>query len=283
MTSAPLRAFTLAITIAMAVPSPGQAQGPATALSPAAMFEQPLAPHGEWIEVPPYGLVWRPVGIEAGWRPYFHGEWVWTDEGWYWASDEPWGWATYHYGRWLLDPRWGWCWVPGDVWAPAWVAWRLGAGAVGWAPLAPGVTAWWVETVPIVPGLWVFVPARTFVGVRIERAGVFPPGSVPQLLHESRPAPPRQATPSPVSGHRPAPAPPRGGPSRRFIEDHQGKPVPPRRIVAAPSAAEARGVSRDGAVRVYRPAPARPVHRAPAAAPRPAPAPAAPRPAPDRR
>src|SRR5262249_44023310 len=34
----------------------------------------------------------------------------------------------------------GWIWVPRTEWAPAWVAWRSGAGYVGWAPLPPSAT-----------------------------------------------------------------------------------------------------------------------------------------------
>lgn len=33
--------------------------------------------------------------------------------GWTWFSDEPFGWATYHYGRWAWDSQAGWLWVPG--------------------------------------------------------------------------------------------------------------------------------------------------------------------------
>jgi hypothetical protein len=60
--------------------------------------------------------------------------------GWTWVDDAPWGWAPFHYGRWTLDASFGWVWVPGDVWGPAWVAWREGDGFVGWAPLPPSVT-----------------------------------------------------------------------------------------------------------------------------------------------
>jgi hypothetical protein len=75
--------------------------------------------------------------VEVGWRPYANGHWERTDAGWYWASDEPWGWATYHYGRWDFSVNFGWIWVPHTQWAPAWVSWRQGAGYVGWAPLPP--------------------------------------------------------------------------------------------------------------------------------------------------
>lgn len=99
--------------------------------------EAPLSAHGKWVEVGSYGRCWHPAGVVVGWRPYCTGEWVWTDCGWYWESDEPWGWACYHYGYWVEDPVYGWVWVPGVEWAPAWVSWRVGGGYIGWAPLPP--------------------------------------------------------------------------------------------------------------------------------------------------
>ena len=77
--------------------------------------------------------------MAVGWRPYTQGHWVDTDYGWTWISDEPWGWATYHYGRWLADQEYGWLWVPGNQWGPAWVSFQQGGGYVGWAPLPPAV------------------------------------------------------------------------------------------------------------------------------------------------
>jgi len=104
-------------------------------------FYAPLTPSGAWIDVRPYGRCWRPSAVAPGWRPYCNGRWVWTDCGWYWASDEPWAWACYHYGCWVDDPLQAWVWVPGIEWAPAWVTWRAGDGYIGWAPLPPpGVT-----------------------------------------------------------------------------------------------------------------------------------------------
>src|SRR5581483_3422027 len=104
-------------------------------------FVAPLTPVGTWVDVHHYGHCFRPTGIGADWRPYADGQWVWTDCGWYWESDEPWAWACYHYGSWVDDPAEGWLWVPDIDWAPAWVEWRYGGGFVGWAPCAPhGVT-----------------------------------------------------------------------------------------------------------------------------------------------
>jgi hypothetical protein len=124
-------------------------------------FEAPLAPHGAWIEVGSYGRCWQPAGVAVGWRPYCAGEWVWTDCGWYWASDEPWGWACYHYGWWVYDTNHGWVWVPQVEWAPAWVSWRVGGGYIGWAPLRPPGLLF--ARVPG-PDHFVFVGAASFGG-----------------------------------------------------------------------------------------------------------------------
>src|SRR5271165_375612 len=91
---------------------------------------------GSWVEAGNYGYCFRPR-VSGDWRPYRDGHWVWTDRGWYWDSNERFAWATYHYGRWVDIGGTGWCWVPGNQWAPAWVSWREGDEDVGWAPLPP--------------------------------------------------------------------------------------------------------------------------------------------------
>ena len=101
-------------------------------------FYDNLAQYGNWIQRPSHGWVWTPRDVAASWRPYQAGHWVWSDQGWTWLTDEPYGWATYHYGRWYQDPEIGWAWVPGNDWAPAWVSWQEGKDYVGWAPLPPG-------------------------------------------------------------------------------------------------------------------------------------------------
>ena len=101
------------------------------------VFYSSLSPYGEWISLDGGSYAWRPTGVESGWRPYFVGNWAWTDDGWCWVSEEPWAWATYHYGRWYSDDFYGWVWIPGYEWAPAWVEWRYGDACVGWAPLGP--------------------------------------------------------------------------------------------------------------------------------------------------
>jgi hypothetical protein len=104
----------------------------------AAYFREYLEPHGSWIEVEEYGVCWQPHNVAPDWRPYFIGHWAFTDDyGWFWVSDEPFGWCCYHYGRWAFTTTFGWVWVPGRHWCAAWVCWRHGGGYVGWAPLPP--------------------------------------------------------------------------------------------------------------------------------------------------
>jgi len=101
------------------------------------MFYHSLKPYGEWIYLDDDLIVWRPMTNHAGWRPYSDGRWVWTRHGWYWDSFEPFGWATFHYGRWIFDDYYGWVWLPDNEWAPAWVEWRYDNNYIGWAPLPP--------------------------------------------------------------------------------------------------------------------------------------------------
>ena len=77
-------------------------------------------------------------------RPYRFGNWTWVAPwGWTWVDAAPWGYAPFHYGRWVwVSGRWGWC--PGTrfarpVWAPALVGWY---GGHGWATGGPPVYGW---------------------------------------------------------------------------------------------------------------------------------------------
>jgi hypothetical protein len=65
------------------------------------------------------------------------GYWQYTEAGWSWQSEYPWGEIAFHYGRWFRHPTLGWLWVPGYNWGPAWVCWRQTEGYFGWAPLPP--------------------------------------------------------------------------------------------------------------------------------------------------
>lgn len=145
-------------------------------------FYDNLDPYGEWVEVGDYGYCWHPRDVDNDWRPYNDGHWVYTDAGWTWVSDEPYGWAVYHYGRWTRAERVGWVWVPDTEWAPAWVSWRRNDRYVGWAPLPPesrvrvGVSlGGWVDAeFDIGPTFYSFVEVRNLGAPRL-RSVVLPP------------------------------------------------------------------------------------------------------------
>jgi hypothetical protein len=124
-----------------------------------------LDDYGGWRPVPEYGTVWFPHVTVVGWAPYRFGHWVWISPwGWTWVDDAPWGFAPFHYGRWVsVGGAWGWVPCPRPVvavayvrpvYAPALVAWvggphfaagvAFGGGVgfaagvnVGWFPLGP--------------------------------------------------------------------------------------------------------------------------------------------------
>ena len=100
---------------------------------------------GTWQDDAEYGPVWYPAGLATDWAPYRYGHWAWIEPwGWTWVEREPWGYAPFHYGRWVYArSRWGW--LPGPVvlrpyYAPALVVFVSGSqwGAQAWFPLGPG-------------------------------------------------------------------------------------------------------------------------------------------------
>ncbi len=105
--------------------------------------------YGSWRVVDPYGPVWVPSGVAAGWTPYSSGVWIMDPVyGWTWVDTEPWGWAPFHYGRWVMVGGF-WAWAPGPlvarpVYAPALVAF-FGGPFVGWVALGWGEPCipWW--------------------------------------------------------------------------------------------------------------------------------------------
>ncbi|HTX98653.1 MAG TPA: DUF6600 domain-containing protein [Bacteroidota bacterium] len=131
-----MRLFVFIVFVAVLACAPAIADPPDVNVS-FGVFYSSLGSYGDWFHVNGGVYAWRPYRMHEGWRPYSFGRWLWTDDGWYWSSDEPWGWATYHYGRWYYDDNYGWVWIPGYEWAPAWVEWRFGDGCMGWAPLGP--------------------------------------------------------------------------------------------------------------------------------------------------
>jgi len=117
-------------------------------VSPDVVGYEDLDDHGAWTPTPEYGYVWFPRGVDSSWAPYHSGHWSYIAPwGYTWVDDQPWGFAPFHYGRWIsVDGAWGW--VPSPprvegavyvrpVYAPALVAW-VGVGAgVAWFALGP--------------------------------------------------------------------------------------------------------------------------------------------------
>ncbi|MBC8118075.1 MAG: hypothetical protein H7X75_00680, partial [Burkholderiaceae bacterium] len=121
-------------------------------VSPYMTGSEELDTYGDWIPDANYGNVWVPRVVPTGWAPYRSGQWRWVRPwGWTWVDQAPWGYAPFHYGRWVtIDNRW--CWTPGGhvarpIWAPALVGFvggsnvnvsiGFGGPVVGWYPLAP--------------------------------------------------------------------------------------------------------------------------------------------------
>lgn len=129
-------------------------------------FHGALDPYGNWVEDASYGTVWVPSPTVVGpdFTPYVSaGRWAYDDD-YVWVSDYEWGWAPFHYGRWVYGGGVGWEWIPGRTYSGAWVSWRWGLNDwpyVGWAPLPP--TWCWhrgaavgIGFVPVAP--YAFVP-----------------------------------------------------------------------------------------------------------------------------
>ncbi|HEY0837707.1 MAG TPA: DUF6600 domain-containing protein, partial [Azospirillum sp.] len=135
-------------------------------VSPEMTGVEDLDRYGRWEQAPEYGAVWVPRVVPAGWAPYGAGHWAWISPwGWTWVDDMPWGFAPFHYGRWVMHHR-HWAWVPGTyvrrpVYAPALVGWVGGPHVsinisignrhpIGWFPLAPREV--YVPTYRVSPG-----------------------------------------------------------------------------------------------------------------------------------
>jgi hypothetical protein len=122
-------------------------------VSPYMTGYEELDAYGDWQVDATYGTIWTPRAVPAGWVPYRHGRWSWVRPwGWTWVDEAPWGFAPFHYGRWVHTGQ-RWAWWPGSyaarpVYAPALVSfaasgsnWNVSVGTggplVGWYPLSP--------------------------------------------------------------------------------------------------------------------------------------------------
>jgi hypothetical protein len=109
--------------------------------------------YGSWSTHSDYGTLWTPTVVASDWTPYRDGQWSYIAPwGWTWVDNAPWGYAPFHYGRWVQVHN-RWAWAPGrlerrPVWSPALVGWVGGGNwsvgfashdlhAHGWYPLSP--------------------------------------------------------------------------------------------------------------------------------------------------
>jgi hypothetical protein len=212
---------------------------PARAEASFGFFYSNLEPHGSWHVSARYGQVWQPAVHARGWNPYYDGHWLYTDVGWTWASDYPWGAIPYHYGTWVVDPAYGWVWVPGYTWAPAWVTFRTGPDYIGWAPVAPAFSAsFTLGSRWPASSAYVFVPARSFLAPHVRTYVV--PASRTRVAYRHA----NVVTAPVVRNHTVFTR----GPDVRSVERATGHPVRPSRIehVSRVTAVD-RTVARSGA------------------------------------
>jgi hypothetical protein len=158
-------------------------------------FEPRLSPYGSWVDDEKYGRIWVPdrALVGEGFSPYATGgHWALdTDGNWVWVSDYAFGDIVFHYGRWTWT-RYGWSWVPGYRYAPAWVVWRVPTSSyayVGWAPAPPSyywsggvaVSLWYAP-----PYYWVFCPSAYLFAPYPYRYFVTRPSYVRSIAHYTR-------------------------------------------------------------------------------------------------
>ena len=210
-----LSAILFAGTLAFLAPRPADAAWSVSI----SYFQQELSPYGSWYVTSRYGRVWCPRAVSAGWYPYLDGEWIYTDYGWTWVSFDPFGDDPFHYGTWVWIEPYRWCWVPGYVWAPAWVTWAWTDSYVGWAPVPPslGITAagYSGAAVSAPQSSYVFVPTSQFAETNIARAHV-PVGQNAGILAHARRVTRFTVSGGIVHGADPPPA---------IIERASGRPV----------------------------------------------------------
>jgi hypothetical protein len=211
-------------------------------VSPEMTGAEDLDRAGRWSSHPEFGAIWFPLDVRSGWAPYSVGRWAWVRPwGWTWIDEARWGFAPFHYGRWVSwQGQWGW--VPGayvarPVYAPALVGWvggggvsvsvRIGSPPTAWVPLAPRevyrpyyrTTPVYVERInPAPPYRWHHPPVQVPTGP-VMYGNQHAPGGVMPWRHDDGPrspgnGPDRGPGPDRTPQQLPAdgrPAPPTGG------------------------------------------------------------------------
>lgn len=217
-------------------------------VSPEMTGVQDLNRYGSWRDSDDYGSIWFPSRVAVGWSPYSMGQWAWVAPwGWTWVDAMPWGFAPFHYGRWVyIGNQWGW--TPGaysrrPIYAPAL------AGAVSgvfnnnpgtrpsgvWRPLAPGQA--YVPTYRASSGYRQTLNAPMLGGAMGGALGGLT--ATPRPMATQRPVPltgqPNPLRPSPLIEAAPAPRPQsglsNGGINPGSVRPYTPPVAPPARMV----------------------------------------------------
>src|SRR6187401_418261 len=205
-------------------------------------FYDELSPYGDWISYPEYGYVWRPANRYNDFQPYrSEGHWAWSDDGWLWVSDYEWGWAPFHYGRWVYDSYEGWLWVPDYEWAPAWVVWRGGGDYYGWAPMSPGINInlYLGNRYNVPYNYWCFAPSRYITSPHLSNYYIDRGRNTTIINHTT--------IINNYSSNRDYVI----GPSRNEVERYTGSRISPVRIRESQRAG--RTIARNNEVSIYKP------------------------------
>jgi hypothetical protein len=163
------------------------------AVAPGVVGAVDLDVNGVWRPAPIYGNVWFPNAVVADWAPYRFGHWGFVAPwGWTWIDDAPWGYAPFHYGRWVMvGGVWGW--APGPIavtaiYAPALVSFVDGievgvVDPVSWVALSWGEP--WYPSFGVSWGYYNSVnlcgtifAAGIIAGVWAERRSIFPSDTI---------------------------------------------------------------------------------------------------------
>jgi hypothetical protein len=137
--------------------------------------------------------VWKPsndlgvVTVEGKapkFMPYTNGQWVHSDAGWYFKAPTPAEEIVSHFGRWVQSETEDWLWVPGRVWAPAWVDWKQNDNYVSWAPLPPSsfISSQSMNNSLIDDSKYVVVERKYFLEPAVYKYYVSSPGNVNTVL-----------------------------------------------------------------------------------------------------
>jgi Family of unknown function (DUF6600) len=166
------------VTVASAqAPAPSQADPVRTLLSQ----------YGNFVQHPKYGEAWVPTAVPTGWHPYPPCHWVNTKQyGWYYNDETRWGQVVHHYGRWTHDAQFGWIWVSGSEFSPAWVLWRTSPQWIGWAPLSPDADLQDVANQPAGSDTgWIFMETQKFDQGCTGAGVVAPAANIPVILGQT--------------------------------------------------------------------------------------------------